>query len=497
MAASVDKDKPAEHDNSIRFDELDTIRGFCACAVTFNHFIFAFGDGYTQTPSIKGVAINFSIVSLLSVHIFFTISGHVIAFRYLQNGRPASLLSAAFRRIPRLIFPALWANLICWLLATHGAFAFEGAWRETRARITGSPDWCKDCFPKDLSVVLQSSFNLMLHLGVQHFLWLWTIPVELCGSAFVFIAAPLFRFIINFNMCDDGTNDFVQIAGQFWPQKLLRCLVAHGLVLAVMFAFGAMLEYCSDISGCQSTFGYVLWSASLWRYCFLFELGLATAQIRVVFAEASWGNLVLSQWNAEVLTKWLFPAGLAVFWLGCCTAKMETTLYFGPWLSIANTGSTFLVLGAAALFLSVLSSPKKVRDILRTFRFLGDISFSLYLVHHGVIWAIGMPIYVLLHRHFTPPPGVALSIIVFICIGPLYCISYVFWIAIEQPLGVWLPMKAFEGLTSWLLDPWKQKEKVPKASQSMREALTLTVSDSASDSTLTVSDPASSESDDS
>lgn len=104
-----------------RFDELDALRGLCACMVTFNHFRWAFSDGW-DLPYTRGVQLRFDNCTLIAVYVFFIISGHVIAYRFLQNGSAESLLGAAFRRVPRLVLPVLWANLISWVLASHGAF---------------------------------------------------------------------------------------------------------------------------------------------------------------------------------------------------------------------------------------------------------------------------------------------------------------------------------------------------------------------------------------
>merc|ERR1719272_2541313 len=153
----------------------------------------------------------------IAVYIFFAMSGHVVAYRYLQDGAVESLLGAAFRRVPRLVLPALWSNLIYWMLAIHAAYGYEEQWRGIRKQHGIDDHFCANCFPKDLGVVLQTSFGLMWSFRVDHFAWLWTIPVEIFGAAMVFLLAPVSRFIVNYGMRADGSDDLVRVAGQLWP----------------------------------------------------------------------------------------------------------------------------------------------------------------------------------------------------------------------------------------------------------------------------------------
>lgn len=291
----------------------------------------------------------------------------------------------------------------------------------------------------------------------------------------VFLLAPVSRFIVNYGVRADGTDDLVRVAGQLWPRKLFRCLSIHGVLLAVVFVVGQMVTHCSDVSGAMASFTWCesslvvglkqLLVDGLWRSFFLFEFGLASAQVRVLLSSdskcvSSWAEAVHTAWNEQWVTKWLLPVGLILFGLGTATVPARNAIYFGSPLAIHKTGYDMYTLGASAIFLGVLLSPQEVRTMLSNFSFLGNISFSIYLLHMGVIWTIGMPLYVWLDGSL--PHAVMFPLIMTICAGPLYVLSHIFWLAIEEPLGVRLPQQAFAGL-KWLVHESRKPKEAPKA----------------------------------
>jgi len=474
-------------DASSRCEALDALRGLCACTVAFNHFRFAFADGW-DPPYVRGVTWRWDNCALIAVYVFFIISGHVIAYRYLQTGTLESLLGAAFRRVPRLVVPVLAANLILWLLAVLGANRFEEGWRSIQKQMTGvDTTWCNDCFPTDLGVVIQTSLSVMWTFHVEHFLWIWTIPIEIFGSAMVFLLAPLLRSFINFGfplwrsspLQPHGSDNFIRLGGLLWPERLVRCLAVHGMLLTVVFVVGGMYEHCHDITGRMAPDSwcagpqppwFVMRVVVLWRIIFLFELGLASAQIRVLLSvPAKWTQAVKSKWSAQWQTKWLPAAGCALFGLGACTAEPNGSMQLGDWLSIEKTLSDMIMLGSAAIFLGVLLSPVEIRERLSKLSFLGDMAFSIYLLHMGVIWSIGLPLYVWLHGHLKVPPGVMLPLIFAACAGPLLFIARGFWLYIEEPLGVRLPQQTFNALKQTFVgtrEHW-ERMKIMKASLSV------------------------------
>jgi peptidoglycan/LPS O-acetylase OafA/YrhL len=286
--------------------------------VTFNHFRWAFSDGW-DLVYIREVKFRFDNCALIAVNVFFIISGHVITYRFLRSGSAEILLGAAFRRVPRLVLPVLGANLISWVLASQGAFGSEQAWRTIRKEHSGALEadgnWCKNCFSTDLGGVLWSSFQVMWSFRNDHFLWTWTIPIEISGSAVIFLLAPMLRFIVNFGIPAEGSDDLVHVCGQLRPQKLLRCLMVHGLLLTVVVVVEQVMEHCSDIAGptaglCQTFASKAYFPLSP------FLLGLASAHTRVILsAPSSGGATLVAKWASKWQFKWLPAAGLLLIGL--------------------------------------------------------------------------------------------------------------------------------------------------------------------------------------
>jgi len=486
MASDTDKKKQADasvnHDENTWFEELNALRGLCACTVVVSHFFWAFGDGAVFPQFLKAG-------SIIAIYVLFILSGHVVAYRYLQDGEIESLLSAAFRRVPRILLPALWANLLYWLLATHGVFDSEEEWRRIRVhRMKADDHWCKDCITSDLGAALWTSARVIWPgENLPHFLWECTISQEIFGAAIVFLLAPISRFAVNYDI-RDGADDLVRVSGLLWPRKLLRCLSGHGVWLAVVLVLGQLATHCSDVPGAMAPVDWcenavVLGLVRLrvydfWRTVFLFSLGLATAQMRAILTAphkcgCSWTDALLSKWSESCRTKWALPAVLAFLGLATSTVKGMSTLDLGSSLHVRHTGQDIWLLGAAAIFMSVLMSPKEFQGVLsRSCSSLGEISFSMCLLHIGIIWAVGFPLYIWLDRSLIRNYNVVLALIAFVCATLLFYVSRIFSYAIEEPLGVWLPQRAFVFFKWLALESWKEKAKEPpKVVMSMNDAL--------------------------
>lgn len=74
------------------------------------------------------------------------------------------------------------------------------------------------------------------------------------------------------------------------------------------------------------------------------------------------------------------------------------------------------------------------------FHFLGRISFSIYLMHLIVIFSVGTALYVWLD-HSLGPLATLTSIMALTAV-PMLLLSYLFWLVVEDPLGMRLPRKA-------------------------------------------------------
>jgi peptidoglycan/LPS O-acetylase OafA/YrhL len=122
--------KPAA---SIRFEEIDLLRFLAAMAVVGFHYLYrgpSVGDlpGYAF-PQLAGIAQH----GYLGVHLFFMISGFVIAFS-IQGRSPSQFLVARAARL----FPAFWFAVAATTAVVHlaDASAYRLPWPQVLANLT-------------------------------------------------------------------------------------------------------------------------------------------------------------------------------------------------------------------------------------------------------------------------------------------------------------------------------------------------------------------------
>jgi peptidoglycan/LPS O-acetylase OafA/YrhL len=203
---------------------------------------------------------------------------------------------------------------------------------------------------------------------------------------------------------------------------------------------------------------YQIAIGSLGRTALLFTAGLAFAHIGMLFREA--GQRIL--WDGITVEHWC----MVKFWLP--TSLIATGILI-PFLLVNIFDRVFdngliyirmslLLLGALSSLAGVLASPPKVKEAMSNFSLLGKLSYSLYLLHMSVIFAVGMPVYLWINPVLTP--SVRFASIVMICILPMFLLSYIFWVCVEDPLGIRLPNYAFKGL--WKIAGFIQSQALDK-----------------------------------
>merc|ERR1719329_540819 len=149
------------------------------------------------------------------------------------------------------------------------------------------------------------------------------------------------------------------------------------------------------------------------------------------------------------------------------TVPGNNVMTLGKSLQLQHSATEIWPLGASAIFLSVVLSPAEFQKCLSdSCAFVGQISFSMYLLHMSVFWAIGFPLYVWLEGTFSQHHDAVIAVIAVVCFSSLLICSHVFSQAIEESLGVRLPQQAFVFLKECL----KTKES-SNAAMSMNDAL--------------------------
>jgi len=462
-----------------RFDELDALRGICTCMVVTGHFWFAFG-GPVPIPGL----IN---ASLQSVCVFFVLSGYVIAYSYLSDGKPRTLLSAGFRRLPRLLMPAACANLLALMLRGLGAFGSEQQWRS----LSGST-WCDTCMPSTLTPLsaVSSAYELIwsFSYGPYYFPWQWTIGHEIFGSIIVFMLAPFFRWFVQFRTA--GVDELVHMGRFCWPLQLQRCIIVHSVCLLTLFGVGKGLEMwlkslayaavADDADPDPMLWGIAAQVQSQTRTAFFFVGGLAFAQIGIVLrtpsqGSFSWSDMLRAKWGEMCLTKWVLPLSLIAFPIAVPLffECVDNHICYRPHDWFRHIRPVIEMCGALSLLGGVLCSPPEFRAKLAKLSWLGKLSFGIYLLHMLVVYSIGLPLYVWLHHSLSPWKTMALIMVV--CAGPLLLSAHFFWLAVEEPLAMRLPRQAFVLLWDALT-----KRALPYAKESLRHPRVKTLPTGAS-----------------
>ena len=348
-------------------DCLDGLRGVAAFAVMIFHYS---QHAYPRIRQVYGFEGRQHLVQLpfiklwfsggFMVFLFFVISGYVLSARVVRlmvqenrGGILKVLSSMTFRRVVRLGLPSLVASFI--------SFIFQ------RLGFLGKPyNSYETTFINDTVFYFRSLRDLFTFYNwEQYHIWyletLWTIAVELrCSMIFFLILIGIARCRRVIRLIIEGLILVNTIIYDRWD---LGCFIL-GLIIAEVhiysqeslqaegeekFLYG--VEYNHNFAHFQS-----------WRFNFN-RVGL-------------WAAFVLGMYLGSVPTE------------GTCntpgySALCMLTWHSEPWRYIALPGSFLIVF--AMLFLPILQIPLLSSPA----RYLGRVSYALYLVHELVNVVLG------------------------------------------------------------------------------------------------------------
>ena len=327
---------------------LDGLRGLAAFCVFLHHYFLAFYPAYYNgdlaTTHLNGWDVRYgaSIFSFLSnghfcVCIFFVLSGLVLSKSYFDRPVIETLVSAAQRRFLRLYIPVAATLILAFLLIKTGLF-----YNVSASKITHSGWWMGYMwtFEHKTTLFIQSMLYKVMFEGDNTYnTSLWTLSQELYGSMFVFAFLALTHHT---------RNKVIAFCSVF---ALLFTLNSE---YYTAFLLGILLNYCN---GARNKYWYFILSSLLFM-----------------------GGLVLgsypsnNQVNGTVFEH--FPSFI--------TDNSR-------WVHIA--GGFFVVLSL------VLSKRLQWFFSLRLLRFLGYISFSIYLIHPLIIGSFSCFLLVQLAPH--------------------------------------------------------------------------------------------------
>lgn len=323
---------------------LEFLRGAAALAVLNGHILRAFapaaegGDNAAQSLKTSLAFIAFNGGS--AVYLFFVLSSYVLVKRYFQTRKAQDLLLGAIKRLPRLAGPVLVAVLASCFIFKLDLYFFQDAAAITQSEwLSSFGNASRVLSPETASfsdAFLQGVWRTFIYGDKYYDSSLWTMTVEFWGSMLTFALAPIVFFLLG-----------------RWTLFSWVCIAA-AMFLAL-----------------QVSFFFCAFPASLMLYPLL-----ATG-----FRPNRWvrGAMVI------VSLAMLGYAGSAVG-IYRPLALLETAISSDVGLRqacVAIPASIMLVY----TMLSVDEPPAWLSG--KTVRFLGDLSFPLYLVHVPVICSLG------------------------------------------------------------------------------------------------------------
>jgi peptidoglycan/LPS O-acetylase OafA/YrhL len=328
---------PSEID---RLSYLDGLRGVAACLVFFGHLVLAVFPGMVSfaPQEIHNAAETVLGVSLLSwlwkgsfaVCIFFVLSGYVLAG--FSESTALSVPAQSLRRYLRLALPMLMTSTLAWALMAFGLFKNIDA-----ASLVTHSDWLSMWYrgfePSFLAMAKEALFDAFRNGRADYNSNLWTMRIELIGSVAIFVAFAIFR------------NRTVRLAAVLaaiaWSYDSYYCL----------FAFGVLFRELETPT----------------RH--LFNRAIASANAREWLASAIFlVGLYLGAYSHT-------PADVVPTWHFFFPTTLPTTAY--------HMMGAILVVGA-------LLYCRWLQQWLggRFGRYLGRLSFVLYLVHFPIICSV-------------------------------------------------------------------------------------------------------------
>lgn len=323
---------------------LDGIRGVAAFMVVIHHFLLAFYPSYytldKQASHINNLDVQFgmSLFSVLAngdfcVCIFFVLSGYVLSRKYFLTNQLDVLISGAQRRFVRLYIPVATALLLAAML-----MQLHLIYNTPVSLISHSEWWFMEQWriPHLWQRLCQCLVYKTMFYGDNSFVTsMWTISIELYGSLFVFAFLAL----------------------------------THNTYNRIFMLIMCMLYFIHD------------------RYMIAFALGISLNYIEV------YKDIIAGP------ARYIAPALLLI--AGLILGSYPTNEDIGraiqftvfrrlPQVIVSGFNYTWYhTAGAYLLILAFVFSPRLQHFVsLRLFRFLGYISFSIYLLHPLVLGSV-------------------------------------------------------------------------------------------------------------
>jgi len=361
---------------------LNGLRGLAAFIVVIHHFILAFypalffgSDIQTHLkPGVEaflsGSAFNLFYSGNFAVCIFFVLSGFVLSHKFLLKKDYAILTEGATKRYVRLVIPVAVSILLAYILMKFNLF-----YNTQAAKVSGS-DWFGEFWtftPNLMDALNQIFIGTFFTNDFAYNPVLWTISIEFFGSLLIFSFLALFGNMRN------------------------RYIV---YIIGIIFFFQT--------------------------YYLAFILGILLSDLMAN------KNLFIKKFGKSKLI--LLGLLLLGLFLGSYPSGRgsEGTVY--NYINIRYFPEFDVlchVIGAFIVILVLLNS-KKMQKILsfKYFLFLGEISFTMYLLHFIIIGSLSSFIFIKLESHM--PYADAFLFTFFLSVAFIITASYLMYLYVDK-----------------------------------------------------------------
>ena len=318
---------------------LETLRGLAALSVLFWHTSLGFFPvlsgifpGFSLEQSLRGSLAYGFFNGTAAVGFFFVLSGYVLTRSFFQSGNSVVLYKNAIKRWPRLAAPVGVVVVLSWAAIEMGFYHFTSV-----ARMTGSP-WLftfgyasREPFDPDFLGALSQGFVTTFFRGdATYDSSIWSMKFEMIGSFISFALAMMLAIA---------------------PNLALRLYISAVVIVAASFA--KQYWYIAFVGG-------VMLAATLPRKPVQIPAWLSAIGIAFAMYLAGYSDTDIGVFHPLYLVAGQLP---------------EITVW--------TLGSLILILAIS------LNDSIRTAFSGRVGRFLGWISFPLYLIHVPLICSFG------------------------------------------------------------------------------------------------------------